>query len=172
MRGLILSAAMVFAAASPAAANWGYNGSAEYGYASYGASYGSAGYGYGGYGYGGYGYGYGNLSDHGAALPSWGDCPCCAGAWAGYCEEKAARAANRHCDSCGNGCGNRFFGRKCNGGCATCGSNGDCGCNGGAAIDAAPNMEQPIPPSPSPDAAPATPPPAPAAAAAAIRFGR
>lgn len=165
MRGLIFSAAMVLAAASPATANWGYNGGAGYGYASYSASYGNA-----GYGYAGYGYGYGNLSDHGAALPSWGDCPCCAGAWAGYCEEKAARAAHWHCNSCGNGCGHRFFGRKCNDGCATCGSNGDCGCNGGHGMEAAPGMEQTIPP--APEAAPAAPPPAPASAAAAIRFGR
>ncbi len=158
MRGMLLmAAAMTACAAAPAAANWGYsNGGANYGNASYGGgSYANAGY--GGYGYG---YGYANLSQHGAALPSWGDCPCCAGAWDSYCEEKAARAAKRHCNSCGTGCGRvKHLGRKCGKACDSCGSTNGCGCNGEAASDAAPAVEpapttdQPTPP-PPPSAAP------------------
>lgn len=151
MRGmLVLAAAMTVCAATPAAANWGYNGGANYG----NASYGGGDYAYSGYG--GYGYGYGNLSSHGAAMPSWGDCPCCNNVWAGYCEEKAARAANRHCNSCGNGgCGRvKHLGRKCGKACNSCGAAaGDCGCNGGAAAaDDIPTTDQPTPP-PVPDAA-------------------
>ncbi|RIK75824.1 MAG: hypothetical protein DCC68_20495 [Planctomycetota bacterium] len=141
MRGLLMVGAVVLGAASPAAADWGYAGYANSGYGGYG------------YGYAAYGYGYGNLSQHGAALPHWGDCPCCAGAWDGYCEEKAARAANRHCN--GGGCGHRHFGRKCSAnGCDTCDGNG-------AAIESAPATE-PTPPPPAPEAAPATPPATPA----------
>jgi hypothetical protein len=136
MRGLLLVTVVVLTSASPAVANWGYSG-ASAGYANAGSSY----------GYGGYGYG--NLSDHGAGLPSWGDCPCCAGAWDGYCEEKAARAAKRHCN--GGHCGPKYFGRKR--GCDSCGANGDCGCAQGAGIEYAPADAQPIPP--APEAAPA-----------------
>jgi hypothetical protein len=168
MRGmLVLAAAMTVCAATPAAANWGYsNGGASYGY-------GGGDYAYSGYGaYGGYGYGYGNLSSHGAAMPSWGDCPCCNNVWAGYCEEKAARAANRHCNSCGTGgCGRvKHLGRKCGKSCDACGSAaGDCGCNGAtAAADEIPTTDQPTPP-PVPDAAapeaPAAPPATPPASA-------
>jgi hypothetical protein len=150
MRGLLFVAVVALSSASPAAANWGYSGaSAGYANAGYGSSAGYSGYGYGGYGYG-------NLGDHGAALPSWGDCPCCAGAWDGYCEEKAARAAKRNCN--GGHCGPRYFGRKKS--CDACGSNGDCGCAGDAGVESAPATEQPIPPAPEA---------APAAAAAAWR---
>jgi hypothetical protein len=167
---LTLAAALVASAATPAAANnWRYQNAAppEASYANYGA----ANYGYSGFGYGGYGYGYANLSQHGAAMPHWGDCPCCAGAWDGYCEERAARAAKRHCNTCGNTCGNGC-GRvhRCRGAkaCDTCGHNGGCGCaSGDAAIESAPAAEQPIPPAPE-----ATTPPPPAATSIDDRAAR
>lgn len=149
MRGLLFVGAIVLGAATPAAADWGYAGYANYGYGGYG------------YGYAAYGSGYGNLGDHGAALPHWGDCPCCANAWAGYCEEKAARAAKRHCN--GGACGHRHFGRKCSAdACDACGATGGCDCASGGTMESAPAGDQPTPPPPAPEAAPATPPATPA----------
>lgn len=89
---------------------------------------------------------------------SAGGCLSCANVWDGFCEEK-----ERWCNRC-------HHGRRCNPGCATCGSsgcsNGGCGCNGGSSygesthgeagvIDEAPMAAPEAAPSPvAPPAAP------------------
>lgn len=176
MRGLLsIAAAMVICTATPAAANWGYDGNAygnPYGGATYApASYGYANAGYAGYANSGYG-GYANLSQMGAALPSWGDCPCCNNVWAGYCQEKADRAARRHCNSCGHAgrCGHGCRAKSCNNcnTCDTCGSHGGCGCgNGGTVIESAPTD---APAAANPADAPPPAPEAPASEASALHM--